>query len=301
MNFAQLLFPDFSLILIGYLVCRFTPLDRSVWEKIELLVYYFLFPVLLFYSVVKSPLNLGATSSLIGAAWGLAATGIALSYVLPYLPVLRQFIDRREHAAVAQIGFRFNTFLAFAIAERLAGAEGLALLAVIAAFCIPVFNVAAVWPMARHAERHFARELLRNPYIIATLCGLVANLMGFTMPDWLVPTVSRLGASSLALGLLAAGAGLQLGAMAQNKVLGASVLTIRHFVLPLAAFGLARLFNLSPVQTTALLIFGAVPTSPNVYVLATRMGYDGGSVSALLTISTLLGLFSLPFALGVLR
>ena len=50
MNFAQILFPDFSLILIGYLVCRFTPLDRSVWEKIELLVYYFLFPVLLFYS-----------------------------------------------------------------------------------------------------------------------------------------------------------------------------------------------------------------------------------------------------------
>ncbi len=25
-NFAQLLFPDFSLILIGYLLCRFTPL-----------------------------------------------------------------------------------------------------------------------------------------------------------------------------------------------------------------------------------------------------------------------------------
>ena len=301
MNFAQLLFPDFSLILIGYLVCRFTALDRSVWEKIELLVYYFLFPVLLFYSVVKSPLNLAATSSLIGAAWALAATGIALSYALPHVPFLQKFIDRREHAAVAQIGFRFNTFLAFAIAERLAGAEGLALLAVIAAFCIPVFNVAAVWPMARHAERHFVRELLRNPYILATVSGVVANLLGFAMPDWLVPTVSRLGASSLALGLLAAGAGLQLSAMTQNKVLGASVLTIRHLILPLAAWGLALLFKLSPAQTTALLIFGAVPTSPNVYVLATRMGYGGGSVSGLLTISTLLGLFSLPFALGVLR
>jgi hypothetical protein len=36
-------------------------------------------------------------------------------------------------------------------------------------------------------------------------------------------------------------------------------------------------------------------------VLAVRMGYDGGYTAALVTLSTLLGLASLPFALGVLR
>ena len=55
MNYAQLLFPDFSLILCGYLVCRYTKLDRTVWAQVESLVYYFLFPVLLFHSIVKSP------------------------------------------------------------------------------------------------------------------------------------------------------------------------------------------------------------------------------------------------------
>ena len=67
MNHAQLLFPDFSLILCGYLVCRYTALNRTVWEQVESLVYYFLFPVLLFQSIVRSPLDLGAASSLIGA------------------------------------------------------------------------------------------------------------------------------------------------------------------------------------------------------------------------------------------
>ena len=62
MNHAQLLFPDFSLILCGYLLCRHTPLNRSVWEPVESLVYFFLFPVLLFHSIVKSPLDLGAAS-----------------------------------------------------------------------------------------------------------------------------------------------------------------------------------------------------------------------------------------------
>ena len=40
MNFAQLLFPDFSLILCGYLLCRYTALNRKVWEPLESLVYY---------------------------------------------------------------------------------------------------------------------------------------------------------------------------------------------------------------------------------------------------------------------
>jgi len=58
-NYVQLLFPDFSLILIGYLVCRYTPLNRPLWSQVERLVYYLLFPVLLFHSIIKSPLNLG--------------------------------------------------------------------------------------------------------------------------------------------------------------------------------------------------------------------------------------------------
>jgi hypothetical protein len=57
-NFAQLLFPDFSMILIGYLVCRFTPLNRPVWTQVEQLVYFLFFPVLLFHSIVKSPLDI---------------------------------------------------------------------------------------------------------------------------------------------------------------------------------------------------------------------------------------------------
>ena len=88
MNFALLLFPDFSLILCGYLVCRFTALNRKVWEQVEGLVYYLLFPVLLFHSIVKSPLELGTTSSLIGAGWAMGLTGIALAYSIPHLPSL---------------------------------------------------------------------------------------------------------------------------------------------------------------------------------------------------------------------
>ncbi|MFM8610676.1 MAG: AEC family transporter [Burkholderiaceae bacterium] len=305
MNYAQLLFPDFSLILIGYLLCRFTALDRSVWQPVEGLVYYFLFPVLLFNAIVRNPLDLGATSSLIAAGLTLGVIAISLSYSLPHWPWLGRQFERRDHAASAQVAFRFNSFIALPIAERLAGPQGLQLVAVLIGVCVPLFNIGAVWPMVRNdpqaSQRGFARELLRNPLIIATLSGLIANLLGFRMPTWLEPTASRIGAASIALGLMAAGAGLQFGTLARAKALAVAVLSIKHLALPLVAVLCALLYGLDPLQRTILLSFAAMPTASTCYVLAARMGYNGPYVAGLVTLSTLLGMLSLPFALGVLR
>lgn len=301
MNFALLLIPDFSLILCGYLLCRYTPLDRSVWQPVEGLVYYFLFPVLLFQSVTKSPLDLAAASSLLAAGVLMALAAIVMAYSLPYLPWIGKHIDAREHAASAQIAFRFNSFIALALAERLAGAQGLLLIAILIGFCVPIYNVAAVWPMARHAQRGFLRELVRNPLIIATASGLTANLLGFSMPAWIEPAVSRIGAASLALGLMAAGAGMQFASLANARTLAVAVLSIRHLITPLVAMGLSRAFQLDATQTSVLMAFSALPTASSAYVLAVRMGYNGAYVAGLVTLSTLLGMASLPFALGLLR
>lgn len=300
MNFAQLLFPDFSLILCGWLVCRYTALNRTVWQQVESLVYYFLFPVLLFQSIVRSPLDLGAASSLIAAGIVLGLTGIGMAYALPHLPVLGRHIDRRDHAGGAQVAFRFNSFIALALAERVAGPQGLLSIAVLIGFCVPMFNIGAVWPMARHSGVHFGGAIVRNPLIVATALGLVANIVGLSIPVWLEPTVTRIGAASLALGLMAAGAGMQFGSLASGKALAVSLLAIRHLVLPLAAWGLSRLFRLDPTQTLVLLTFSALPTASSAYVLAAKMGYNGAYVAALVTLSTLLAVLSLPFALGVL-
>ena len=55
------------------------------------------------------------------------------------------------------------------------------------------------------------------------------------------------------------------------------------------------------MQTTVLLAFSALTTASTCYVLAARMGYNGSYVAGLVTLSTLLGLVSLPLALGLLR
>ena len=57
---------------------------------------------------------------------------------------------------------------------------------------------------------------------------------------------------------------------------------------------------LPPAQSLVLVAFAALPTAPSAYVLAVRMGGEGGFVAGLVTVSTLLSALSLPLWLAVL-
>ena len=298
MNTASLLLPDFALILCGYVVCRYTALNRSVWEPVERLVYYFLFPVLLFHAMVRTPLDVAATSGLMGAGVTLGLAGVLMAYSLPHLPGMGG-TDARLHAGSAQVAFRFNSFIGLALAERLAGAQGLQWIAVLIGVCVPILNIAAVWPMVGGGGRQFAKELLRNPLVVATVSALAFNLMGGTLPDWLLPTTARIGSASIALGLMAAGAGLQLSQLGLAPRLSVGVLLIKHLLMPLAAWVLVGLWGLDTTQAMVLMAFSGLPTASSAYVLAARMGHNGPFVAGLVTLSTLLGMASLPLALSL--
>lgn len=290
-----LLLPDALLILAGFLICRYTALDRPIWEAAERLVYYLLFPVLLFNSIVRTPLQPAETLSLGGAGMAVALLGMGLAYALRAWPG----VDARAHASGAQVAFRFNSYVALALAERLQGAQGVAWVALLVALCVPLCNVGAVLPLARHGGHGLIRELARNPLILGTLAGLAANLAGLRLPEPAALTLHRIGLAALPLGLMAVGAGLRLGALREAPGLATALLAIRHALLPLFALGLGRWLDLAAGQQLVLLMFAALPTASSCYVLAARMGGHAAFVAGLVTLSTLVGMLSLPVWLGL--
>lgn len=297
MSDALLLLPDFLLIVTGFLLCRYSALDRPVWDAVERLVYYLLFPVLLFNSIVRSPLEIGHTLPLAAAGLGIVATGIAASYALRRWPG----VDAKLHASGAQVAFRFNSYVALALAEKLGGAQGVAWTALLVALCVPLCNFAAVYPLARHGGHRFWREILRNPLILSTVAGLVANLLGIRFVDPLAPALQRIGQAALPLGLMAVGAGLKLGGLWAGPGLAAGLLGIRHVLLPLTALALVWLLGVPPAQQPVVVAFAAMPTASSAYVLAMRMGGNGPYVAGLITLSTLMGMASIPLWLALLR
>ncbi|WP_251973850.1 AEC family transporter [Sphaerotilus microaerophilus] len=295
MTHALLLLPDFLLIVCGFLVCRFTALDRTVWNATERLVYWLLFPVLLFTAIVRTPLDLGASLGLSLAGWAVVGGGFVLTVALRHWPG----VDARLLSSGAQVAFRFNSYVALALAERIGGSAGVAWIALLVALCVPLCNLGAVWSLARHGGQNTLRELAHNPLIIATVAGLLANLAGLRLPATVDMVLGRIGAAALPLGLMAVGAGLELGGLQKAPRLAAALLSIRHALLPALALGLGALLALPTGQAQILLAFAALPTASSCYVLAARMGGDGPYVAGLVTASTLLGMLSVPVALAV--
>ena len=150
--------------------------------------------------------------------------------------------------------------------------------------------------------RHgFGRELLRNPLILSTGAGLAFNLLGLQLPELVLGTLSRIGSAAIAIGLMAVGAGLQVGALRDGPALAAALMAIRHVLLPAAAVTLVILLKMPPAQQAVVVAFAALPTASSAYVLAARMGGHGAYVAGLVTLSTLIGMLGLPLALLALR
>ena len=290
MSVALLLLPDFALIFLGALLKRYARFELAFWTGLERMVYFVLFPSLLFNSTATAKLDFGSTAGLIGACLAAVVTGIVLGYLARPLfkPAPLVF------ASGVQCAFRFNSYVALALAGRLAGSEGIALMAVAIGIAVPIANAAAVFALARHQQSGVVREMVRNPLIIATVCGLGMNLAGLQLPEFVTATLQRLGGASIALGLIAVGAGLRLAGTIVDKPTLAWWLAIKLLVAPLVAFLVAREWGLPPLQREIAVLFAALPTASSAYILAVRMGGNGAIVAFLISASTIISVVTLP-------
>jgi hypothetical protein len=101
-----------------------------------------------------------------------------MAYSLPFLPGCAAHIDRATMRPARRSPSASTPSSAWRWPNGWRAPQGLLLIAVLIGVCVPLFNVAAVWPMARHAKTRLRAELVRNPLIVATVAGLLANLLG---------------------------------------------------------------------------------------------------------------------------
>lgn len=291
MQTALALLPDFALILLGYGLRRWMPLGDHFWSGLEKLVYFVLFPALLFNAITRTPLSFAAVP-LIGT--GAAAMAGAMLLALLARPLFP--ITPISFASQFQCAFRFNSYIGLAVAAKLHGAAGIAAMGLLAGGMVPFANIAAVWMLARHGTTSVWRELAKNPLFLATLVALLWNLAGFGVPAPAGAFLGRLAEAAIAMGLLAVGAALKLrGTLgAGGRGAAAWFLAVKLLAMPVIALLTARAIGLEGIHFDIALMFAALPTASSAYILAQRMGGDGARVAWLISASTLLGMATLP-------
>lgn len=296
MDILNLLLPDFSLIALGVLVYRISGWSDEFWAGLEKLVYFLLFPALLFYSTARLKLDLSVTGGLVQTGVLALLCGIALTWLG------KAFIRATPmtYESGMQTAYRFNSYIALALATRMAGEEGAGLMAILLGFGVPLCNVAAVHALAPK-NGSLLRELAKNPLLIATASGLAFSAAGWQLPEVAGVVLSRLGGASISLGLLMVGAGLRLSGLKESKLMVAWLLAIKLVAVPAAAYVIGRHLQLPPLQLRIVVLFCCLPTASSCYILAARMGGNGPFTAFLISFGTLVSALTIPFWLALVH
>ncbi len=293
--------PIFLLVILGVVLKR-TPLIRSdFWGGLEQFGYYVLFPALLFQTLSTTDFS-AMDSGGVGLV-SLLAVGVMTGLVLALWPLLRRSgMGGPAYTSVFQTSTRWNGFMALAIAEKLTGQTGLAVIAVIMASIIVPLNLinvgVLVWFSGEsRGLKSFIIRIITNPIIIGAALGVAVNLSGVSVYPPLMTTVDLVASASLGLGLITVGAGLKIAdaLKPQPSILLTAVLKL--IVFPIVAVGLALAFGLSGEIVVMIALGAAVPTAMNGYVLAKQIGGDADLYAAAATVQTVVAFFTIPIVL----
>ena len=294
--------PIFILIFLGTGLRRLGVLGEGFWRGAERLVYFVLFPPLLFTTLAGADFAALAAGELaLAMVAGAGALMVLLSASRPLLG-----IDGPAFTSLAQGSLRQNTYIGFSAAFALYGTDGLAAAAIWVAAVTPIANVYCIGLLVRHGTaaepgvRAVILAVLKNPIILASVAGAGVNLAGLALPSVADEVLAILARGALPLGLLAVGAGLDFAAVRKGGRALPLAVVAKLAVLPLFVLVSLEAFTVTGLGATVALLIAGLPTAPTSYILARQLGGDARLLAGIITVQTACAMVTLPLVLTLL-
>jgi len=293
--------PIFLLLLFGALLQSKRFPAEGFWPGVDKLVYWILFPSMLFYNISRTDLSSPVLPSYVLI---LGFSLLAVSLLALFVSMINR-VDRPTGTSILQASIRFNSFIALALANAIYGEEGLILATLGTAILIPSVNVILVITMvslhgnnkagSKSLSSLLIKELFKNPLILSIAAGVVVNIADLGEIVFLLTDITGiLARATLPLVLLAVGASLRLSALKSFPRLLVWSTLVRLIGFPLC-IGLASTFlGLGPLEACVAILFGAVPTATSGYALAKQLGGNAPILSVFISVQTGLTLLTLP-------
>ncbi len=274
-------------------------------REINRLVLNFFAPVLFFAAGASATVDLGILQVplILGAA---TLFGLALAALALFATPLGRGLSRPARGAILLAsGFGNVLFFGYPFLTTVFGESG----ARYPFFADMLATTPLVWSLgvwiAYHCGRHeehasFLRMWLTLPPVWGFALGIAANLSGAGIEP-LIEAARWAGSPTIPLMLFVLGLTIPWHDLRPRKAVFAA-LAIKLALMPLLALGIALAWpgGLSEPGEAAVLE-AAMPTMVMVIALADRFGLDTRMASLIMGWSTLAGLVTLPFWLGLLK
>ena len=297
--------PIFAILALGAATERFQWLGENSDKLLNLFVYYFALPVLLFGSMAMEPIHKILNIPFILAfSLGMLAT-FAITLVAyriwkkePYdILSLRSFSASFSNTAYMGIPFLIGLF----------GKDGLLPAAIATFLCYVLMMIAVMFIELsenqdcpkRETILNVSQSMIKNPLVIASLCGIAFSATGLTLPKPAVTFYHMFGAAAAPCALFAIGQVLMQQRISHFGEL--SVITALKLLLqPFITLGLVLLFGVDPLWAAMAFLLAALPTGTIGFILAQRYGCYQDRASAIILVSTLISLITLTIAVTII-
>ena len=288
-------------MLLGYGLSKKLLTDSLFWQGISKLSYWVLFPVLIVRTLAHATIDTGLLLPLF------TIFTVALILILVYCVLVARLLglDGASTAALTQGGMRHNGFIGLAVLVDIFGLPGQELGALIIAVLLPSTNILSVLSVSLLVRKNqppqqflstlILKELLRNPMLVGVAIGLLLNVLSISIPTILDQSMDLVSRAALPLLLLGVGASLKMSSLRGRWLPLMAGLSAKLLVFPVLFLGGAWWFNLSPLVTVCVVVFGALPTAVSAYPFIQQMGGNAKLMADIITLQTLASLIGLTF------
>ena len=281
----NIVFPIFSIVLIGYLYgVRHKP-DMAAVNRLNLEIFI---PALVFHVVSGKDFDLGAYQEL-----ALAGAIVVLGSGLLAWPI----------ALLA--GYKPKTFVPPMMFSN-SGNMGLPL--TLFAFGEAAMEAAVVLFIVENSL-HFSvglkmldwkasiLGLLRIPILLATLLGLAFNILNLNLPLVVATPIEMLGQIAIPLLLFALGVRLTSVDLKDWRIglVGALVCPLTGVLMALL---ITRFIELTDVQFSLLIVFGALPPAVLNFMIAEKYNQEPAKVASIVMLANLASVVIIPVTLA---
>ena len=280
----SVIFPVFSIILVGYVYSRRFKIDMSTSNRINIDVFV---PMLIFDIMSTGDFIFGDYSSL-----AFAGLLVVLASGLLAWPIAKAF------------GYHWKTFLPPMMFNN-SGNMGLPV--ILLAFgkqALPAAVILFVLENFLHfsfgqqmiKQRWSLLFLIKNPMVLATLAGIGVSELNIVLPEVIQLPIHMLGQVSIPLMLFSLGVRLTALDLRDWRIglVGAIVCPLSGLII---ALSIIPWINLPEAQIPILLLFSVLPPAVLNFLVAEQYGQDPHLVASIVLIGNLGALFTLPLTL----
>lgn len=308
MTVALIVTPVFALIALGYAAARGRWLSPAAQTGLTEVSATIAIPALLFRTVSSGA---AMQTSPVGI-WIAFFSALALTWLAAML-IARVVLGRPsiDHTSIAMTATYGNTvMLGIPLCLAVYGDTAAGPIAVILSIhTIVLWGTASLqhqWLVRSAASDPaslmlaLARDLGRNPIIVAIAAGVLWRLTGLGLPAVVDRSLALVAQAGVPTALIALGTTLAGFRIAGQGPTLATVVVLKLVVMPALALALALWLALPPVPLGVVVLFAAMPAGANSYIFAAKVDRAVHSASGAVALGTVVSALTVSLLVATL-